>query len=278
MSEGARRPRAGSGAVLGAEGVGAAGEEGEVGADGGEGGAERDGAAGRRRVEREEAGGLAGGADAGDGVLDRGDDLGVAGVAEVAEAGREVGGADEEAVDAVDGGDRLEGVEAGAGLDLDDQAELLLGAGEVVGDAAVAGGAGQRRDAAHAARRVAHGGDGGLGLGGGLDVGDEQRLRADVEEALDQRGVVDLRADDRGQRIGREGLELGEDAELVAGRMLGVEQQPVEAGAGDRLGGEAVDQRDPEADLRAALGEGGLEAVAGQVHGVLGLRAGLVRV
>ena len=80
------------------------------------------------------------------------------------------------------------------------------------------------------------------------------------------------------QRVGGEGLELGEDAELVAGRMLGVEQQPVEAGAGDRLGGEAVDQRDPEADLLAPFGEGGLEAVAGKVHGVLGLRAGLVRV
>ena len=86
----------------------------------------------QRRVKagsrRQEAGGLAGGADAGDRVLDGGDDLGVAGLAEVAEARREVGGADEEAVDAVDGGDRLERIEAGAGLDLDEQAELLLGA------------------------------------------------------------------------------------------------------------------------------------------------------
>ena len=88
-------------------------------------GAELEAAAGELAVEGEDAGGLSGAADAGDRPLDRGDDLRVAGSRRMAEAGREVVGADEDAVDAVHRGDRLDIADRLGGLDLHEKAELL---------------------------------------------------------------------------------------------------------------------------------------------------------
>src|SRR5690606_36197532 len=79
-----------------------------VGAHGDEQAAELDVALRQGLVAGEDAGGLAAGLDAADGVLDRGQHLRVLGVAEVAERGGEVARADEDAVDAFHAGDRLD--------------------------------------------------------------------------------------------------------------------------------------------------------------------------
>jgi hypothetical protein len=48
--------------------------------------------------------------------------------------------------------------------------------------------------------------------------------------------------------------------------MLGIEQQPIEAGAGEDLGGGITHHAVPEADLLLAGQYGALEGIYGQVH------------
>jgi hypothetical protein len=60
-----------------------------------------------------------------------------------------------------------------------------------------AAGAGRHRDAAHPARRIAHRRDGCARLLGTLHIGHKQRLRSNIEAALDQYGVVPGGPNDR---------------------------------------------------------------------------------
>ena len=83
--------------------------------------------------------------------------------------------------------------------------------GEVVVDAVPAAGARERRaDAARAAGRVAHGGDGGCGIRRRRDHRNEEVLRAHVEHLLDRDDVADRDAHDRCDRIARHGVQLRE--------------------------------------------------------------------
>src|SRR3546814_13444896 len=102
----------------------------------------------------------------------------------MAEAGGKVAGADEDAVDAVDRGDLLDGVERLARLHLHQQAEFLLGALGVALDAAEAAGAGEAGDAAAAGRRIAHGGARRRRLLGRLPVRDPEALGPPVAPPL----------------------------------------------------------------------------------------------
>ena len=192
--------------------------------------------------------------------LDDGNDLRMGGSTGVAEARGEIGRPDEDAVDAIDGGDRL------AGLDLNQQAELLLGVGRVAGDATEAGGPCQGRDAADAARRIAHGRDRNRRCLGRLHVGDQQGLGTDVEEAIDEDGIVGRWPDDRGG-VGCRCLQLRQHGQGIAWAVLGVEEQPVIAGAGEKLGDVGPGQRRPEADLAPARAQAGLEGVRRELHG-----------
>src|SRR3546814_10373872 len=86
-------------------------QDGEVGSDGGEQRAELHAAPRKGEVVGQHPRRLARGSYAGDGSLHRRDDFGVEQLSRVAEAGGKVAGADEDAVDAVDRGDLLDGVE-----------------------------------------------------------------------------------------------------------------------------------------------------------------------
>ncbi|MCY1528351.1 hypothetical protein D9M68_634520 [compost metagenome] len=188
----------------------------------------------------------------------------------MAHGGGEVGGADEHAVDAFHGGDRIQVGQAVEVLDLHQQAHLLVGVIQVAGDAVPARGAGQgAADATDAVGRVAHGAHQFGSLLGGFHHGHQQGLRADIQQLLDQHRVADGRTDDRLGRVGRDGLELGQQAAQVVGCVLAVQQQPVEAGVGRQLGAVGIGQAEPEADLRLAGMQAGLEVVDGELHGAL---------
>ena len=76
----------------------------------------------------------------------------------------EVAGADEQDVDAVDGGDLLDGVQGGQGLDLDDAEDVVVGPVEGAGVEAVPAHPVVGRDSPVPGRRVAQVPDAGGGL------------------------------------------------------------------------------------------------------------------
>jgi hypothetical protein len=63
------------------------------------------------------------------------------------------------------------------------------------------------------------------------------------------------------RRVARNHLQLRQDARDVVGRVLAVDQQPVEACPGADLGAVGAGQAQPQADLRALVGQGLLERV-----------------
>src|SRR5260370_16163637 len=102
----------------------------------------------------QEAGCLAGGADALAGMEDRRLHVRVLRVGEMAHIGGEVGRADEDAVDALRRGDGRDIGDGLARLALHEDADLLRCALGIVGDAAIAVGAGRAGKAARALRAV----------------------------------------------------------------------------------------------------------------------------
>src|SRR5262245_30958503 len=185
----------------------------------------------------------------------------------MAERGGQIGGADEHAVHALDRGDGLERSERRARLDLHQQADLAVGGLEIVLHPAIAAGARRGGDAADSRRRIAHGCHGTTGFLGILHVGHQDRLRADVEHALDQHSIVPRRPHNRGSGAARCGLQLREQARNLVGRVLAVEQDPIEAGIRHDLGRDVAGETAPQADLQAAGRNGVLERVDRKVHG-----------
>src|SRR5687767_10018396 len=68
------------------------------------------------------------------------------------------------------------------------------------------------------------------------------------------------------RRIGRRGLQLRQQVLQIVGRVLAIEQDPVEAGSGDDLDRVVRRKARPQADLRPARLERALETVLRQVH------------
>ncbi len=116
-----------------------------------------------------------------------------------------------------------------------------------------------------ALRRVAHGRDGGARFVGRLDVRDEQVLRANVEEPFDQNHVVPRRPYYRCRRTSHQRLQLAQDHRQFVGRVLGVDQDPVEPRAGNHLGRQIVARAAPKTDLRSPFANGLFEGVRGQL-------------
>ena len=158
-------------------------------------------------------------------------------------------------------GDRLDLLHRLARLDLHQHADFIVRFAEIAGHAAVARRARGDRHAADAVRRIARGGDRALGFLGVLHIGKQQRLRADVEAALGEHHVVPGRPHDRRRGAALQGLELCDQVRDFVGRMLGVEQDPVETGIADELGGDVAAQARPQADLQFAGGDRVLEGV-----------------
>ncbi|MPM46824.1 hypothetical protein SDC9_93531 [bioreactor metagenome] len=188
--------------------------------------------AGALLVHRKNARRLARRADAAYGVVDGRAHLGVIGLPRMAHAGREIRRADEDAVHAVHRSDGLDLRQCFQRFHLHQQTQLLVGLMHVARVAAELRGPHRSAQPAHAMRRITHGTHGSACLLGILHKWDEQRLRADVQVALDQHMVVPRRAHDgmgapRG--LGSHRLQQRQHQGHVAWRVLGVEQDPVEA-------------------------------------------------
>src|SRR6185312_13893194 len=203
---------------------------------------------------------LAGRLDALAGVEDRRLDLGVLRVAEMAHIGSEVRRADEDAVDPVDRGDRRNVGHRLARLALHQDANLLGGFLGIAGGATIAVGARRAGKAANALRRIARRRHGAPRLFGRLHERKEQRTRANVEQPLDDHRLVPWHAHDWLGGAALRGAQMMRDVRQLVGRMLHVEQEPVEAGAGRHLRRARAGEAHPQADLLCACGERALEA------------------
>ena len=60
----------------------------------------------------------------------------------------------------------------------------------------------------------------------------QQGLRADIEQLLDELDVARNRPHDRVRGIRRHRLQLSQDGPDIVGRVLAVDEQPIETGAG----------------------------------------------
>ena len=85
-------------------------------------------------------------------------------------------------------GDSVEGVQGLYGLDLDPQLHVFVGIRQILAIGAPARGPGEAcADTADAFWGIARGRHQGLGLGAGVDHGNQQVVRANVQVALDER-------------------------------------------------------------------------------------------
>ena len=78
-------------------------------------------------------------------------------------------------------------------------------------------------------RGIACGGNRLFGFLAVLDIRDDQALRSGIEQALDEDKVIPLRANQRGRSTALHCLQLGNHARNLVGRMLHVNDNPVEA-------------------------------------------------
>ncbi|MNY26017.1 hypothetical protein D3C86_1598390 [compost metagenome] len=177
---------------------------------------------------------------------------------------RQIGRADEHAVHAIDGADRLQVLHGSHGLGLHQQADFVIGDVEVVRARAPLGHPCHRAaHAAHAERRIACGAHQRRRLLGGIDHRHQQGPGAHVQQLLDQRGLAGHGAHHGLGAVGRQRLQGLEDGAHVVGRVLAVDQQPVEAGRGGDFREVGRGGGHPQADLGLARGQGGLEGVVG---------------
>ena len=176
-------------------------------------------------------------------------------IAEHAHGMRQVGRADEQHVHAVNGRNGFHGLNRGWRLDLDDgdQRRRPRHIGTEVG--AVSAGAVRKRHAAHARRRIAHGGDGSLRFGRRLDAWEHDSVGAEIEDPMDALPRRRFHAHNGKRSTGRQSLNLGQHVALIAGAVLEIDQPPVVAGVGHQFSGRRRSERKKTAQYRLAMGE-----------------------
>src|ERR1035437_6455130 len=154
------------------------------------------------------------------------------------------------------GGYRLDRVEPGPGLDLDQHRHGLSRPRQVPLHPVPARGPGQRAaDAADPLMRIAGRRDQRPGLRPVLHHRDQQDLHPDVEQLLDQHWVTARWPDNRRHRVRGHRLELRQDRPQVVRRVLAVDEQPVEPGSGADLRADRAAGRDPHAGARRRAGQ-----------------------
>jgi len=121
-------------------------------------------------------------------------------------------------------------------------------------------------DAAHAFGRIAGVRHCAARLLRVLHERNQQRLRADIEQAFDHDHIVPRRPDDGcGRRAGNRAEDVGH-LRRIDRRVLGVDDQKIESGAAERFGcrGGSADQ--PRAVRRRTGSQRALERIDGHVH------------
>ncbi len=211
----------------------------------------------------QDARGLARLLDALDRVFDGRPRFGMRKVSQMAEVRGEVARTDEQAVHAFHGGDGLEVLQGQPGFDLNQHAEFLVDALVVISDSPVIIRPCRSDEATPALRWISGGGDGGARFFGRLHVRHEQVLHADVEQSLEEDQVIPGWPHDGGGGAAGHRLQIIEDHRQLIGGVFGVDQNPIEAGAGDHFHGQIAAEAIPEADLRPAITDRLLEGVNG---------------
>ena len=97
-----------------------------------------------------------------------------------------------------------------------------------------------------------------LGLLGRVDLRAHHALDAEVERPRGAPAHVGLDAHQRVHARGGRAQQLAEQLRLVAAAVLEVDEQPVEAGQPERLGGQRAAERQERAEQRLARGQAGL--------------------
>src|SRR6185312_9527501 len=118
------------------------------------------------------------------------DDLGMVRLAKEPKCSGKIARADKHAVDALDARNGFEVLKPAPRLDLHEETNLGVRRGMVSLDPAIPRRARLPRVAAKPLRRIAGGHHRALRFFLRLDIGDEKRLGADVEQALDDDGIV----------------------------------------------------------------------------------------
>ena len=188
------------------------------------------------------------------------------GLAEIAKRGGKIARADEHAIDALNARNAFEVLEPALRLHLQQKTDLGVAASAYPlirpkREARVCA-----ANAAEALRRVANGHDRATGFLLRFHIGDQQRLGADVEQALDDHRVVPGRADHGMRRSAAGRQKLGMHHRQFVRRVLGVEQNPVESGIREDFDREMARQAVPQPDLQPAGLQRLLEGVMKPVH------------
>src|SRR5258708_24010979 len=153
-------------------------------------------------------------------------------IADMPHRGGEIGGTDEQPVDPIDRGDRLDLAERLLRLDLDENAELALDALGIILHPSIAVGARGSGDTANTLGRIACRRNGAARLVSGLHKGKEQTAGAVVEQALDQHRLVPRHPNHRLSAAAHPGAQMRYHPGEILGRRLHVGEQPGEAGTG----------------------------------------------
>ena len=176
-------------------------------------------------------------------------------------------------------GDLLHVVDASLGLDLDRDDDVVVVRAGVAEEASLVGGALREVDRAGAAlgargQRVAAARDALRHVVRRVDVRDQDAVGAEVERLLDAGAVFVARDADHGLgAAGGDRAEHGRQRDRLHRAVLGVDKQPVVAGAGELLRDGRADAVDEDAKLGLAGLQFGLE-----LRARLGRRAGALAV
>src|ERR1043166_6666562 len=163
----------------------------------------------RVRLNRsKDARGFAGLADTVPGIFNCRTHLRVIGISQMAQGGGEIAWADEQSIDAFDGGNRFDLAQGGDALDLHEDAKLVADPLQVIMHPAIAVGAMQNGDTSDAPRRITCCGDSGTRFVRILHERDQQVLRTNVQKALDENDVVPGWANHRRGGAADEALQL----------------------------------------------------------------------
>ena len=166
---------------------------------------------------------------------DRLQHAGIVDLARDAEAGRQVVGPHQHGADPFDPDDRFDVAHGVDVLGLQDDAQLVVGPGQVLVELAAPGVGPAGADAAPPRGRIAAARHGVDRLGRGAHLRHDHALAAGLEGALDEVVAV-LGHADQARARGAEGLQHPLAGLLARGRVLGVEPGPVEPGSGHDLG------------------------------------------
>ncbi len=161
---------------------------------------------------------------------------------------------EEENVNAGNGGDLGDVLDAGGGFDLQGDDTFFIEISGVAKESGLVHAALGKINGARADGWILGAADGVAGLFGGIDIGNEDAVGAEIESLLDAGTVVvSADADDRLGAAAGDSAEHRRKFFVVHGAVLGIDEQPVVAAVRELLGDRGTVRVEEQADLWRAL-------------------------